>query len=118
MYLKQRGEEPERLLVAAETVASLAVLAGRLPGYRYPRAELDLAWCDLLRNHPHDSIGGCSVDQVHRDMLQRFDAARLIAEPLLDEAVAALAGREGEWAGGGPPAGRERDGGKARAWGR
>ena len=97
IYLKQRSEATERLLLCAEAIASLAVLAGRLPGYRYPRAELELAWRDLLRNHPHDSIGGCSVDQVHRDMQQRFDAARLIGEWVRDEALAALAGQELPW---------------------
>jgi alpha-mannosidase len=102
IYLKQQSESVERLLLSAEAAASLAVLAGRLPGYRYPRAELDLAWRDLLRNHPHDSLGGCSVDQVHRDMLQRFDAAQLVGEWLRDEAVAALAGRVPEWSWGLP----------------
>jgi alpha-mannosidase len=27
----------------------------------------------LLRNHPHDSICGCSCDEVHRDMLVRYE---------------------------------------------
>src|SRR5207253_2215062 len=31
------------------------------------------AWRDLLRNHPHDSICGCSCDEVHRDMLVRYE---------------------------------------------
>jgi alpha-mannosidase len=39
----------------------------------YPDAELRLAWRDLLRNHPHDSICGCSCDEVHRDMLFRYE---------------------------------------------
>ncbi len=33
---------------------------------------LRLAWQYLLRNHPHDSICGCSIDAVHQDMLYRF----------------------------------------------
>ena len=32
-----------------------------------------LAWRDLLRNHPHDSICGCSCDEVHRDMVVRYE---------------------------------------------
>src|SRR5262249_13967202 len=35
--------------------------------------DLRLAWRDLLRNHPHDSICGCSCDEVHRDMLVRYE---------------------------------------------
>ena len=85
------------MLLSVEVLASLAVLAGREARYRYPRAQLDLAWRHLLRNHPHDSIGGCSSIRVHRDMLQRFDAARDIVEPLTDEAIAAICGREGVW---------------------
>ena len=51
---------------------------GRNPGVRYElavgycglsaRAFVDVAWKWLLKNHPHDSIGGCSVDEVHRQM--------------------------------------------------
>ena len=33
----------------------------------------DLAVKYLLQNHPHDSICGCSIDQVHQDMMYRFD---------------------------------------------
>src|SRR5690606_4106152 len=36
-----------------------------LAGAASPRAYLDLAWQYLLKNHPHDSICGCSIDQVH-----------------------------------------------------
>lgn len=42
---------------------------------------LKLAQKYLIQNHPHDSICGCSIDQVHRDMMYRFDQSRL----LLDE---------------------------------
>ncbi len=37
----------------------------------------------LLQNHPHDSICGCSIDQVHRDMMYRFDQTRLIGDEIL-----------------------------------
>jgi alpha-mannosidase len=66
MYLKQANEAAERRLLAAETIAALR--DGDLPA-----ADLRLAWRDLLRNHPHDSICGCSCDEVHRDMLVRYE---------------------------------------------
>ena len=48
-----------------------------------PIGYLNLANKYLIQNHPHDSICGCSIDQVHRDMIYRFDQSRLITEQLL-----------------------------------
>ena len=62
----------------------------------YPLQELRIAWRELLRNHPHDSLPGCSVDEVHRDMGQRFRTARQIAELVQRDALAALAGKSAE----------------------
>ncbi|MGI8908648.1 MAG: alpha-mannosidase [Candidatus Sumerlaeaceae bacterium] len=33
---------------------------------------LDYAWKTLIQNHPHDSICGCSIDEVHFQMEARF----------------------------------------------
>ena len=70
IYLKQANERAERRLLSIETAAALRTLRGEA---RYPAADLRLAWRDLLRNHPHDSICGCSCDEVHRDMLVRYE---------------------------------------------
>jgi alpha-mannosidase len=70
VYLKQADERAERRLLAAETVAALRTLR---TGDAFPHANVRLAWRDLLRNHPHDSICGCSCDEVHRDMLVRYE---------------------------------------------
>ncbi len=51
---------------------------------------LDLAWEYLITNHPHDSICGCSIDQVHRDMVYRFDQARLLAQNSIGESIQAV----------------------------
>lgn len=50
-----------------------------------PQTYVTLAYRYLLQNHPHDSICGCSIDQVHRDMLYRFDQCREICNEILDE---------------------------------
>jgi mannosylglycerate hydrolase len=94
--LKQSAEGVERAIIAAETLASLAALAGRTP-WRYPTAELQRAWREHLRNLPHDSISGCSVDETHRQMEPRFASSGLIAERIRREAIAALAGSEEPW---------------------
>jgi alpha-mannosidase len=70
IYLKQANERAEQRLLSIETAAALRTLHESTP---YPAAELRLAWRDLLRNHPHDSICGCSCDEVHRDMLVRYE---------------------------------------------
>jgi alpha-mannosidase len=70
IYLKQANERAEQRLLSIETAAALRTLREDTP---YPAADLRLAWRDLLRNHPHDSICGCSCDEVHRDMLVRYE---------------------------------------------
>jgi alpha-mannosidase len=70
IYLKQANERAERRLLSIETAAALRTLRENAP---YPAADLRLAWRDLLRNHPHDSICGCSCDEVHRDMMVRYE---------------------------------------------
>lgn len=44
------------------------------------RTYLDKAWDFLIQNHPHDSICGCSLSEVHRDTINRFRQAQEIAE--------------------------------------
>jgi alpha-mannosidase len=70
IYLKQANDRAERRVLSIETAAALRTLREGTP---YPAANLRLAWRDLLRNHPHDSICGCSCDEVHRDMLMRYE---------------------------------------------
>jgi alpha-mannosidase len=70
IYLKQANERAETRLLSIETAAALRTLRGEAP---IPAADLRLAWRDLLRNHPHDSICGCSCDETHRDMLVRYE---------------------------------------------
>ena len=76
MWIKQRNARAQVLLEQwAEPLAAVEmnlplVLRG-VPRDRRP--ELHLAWKYLLQNHPHDSICGCSADQVHLEMAPRFD---------------------------------------------
>jgi alpha-mannosidase len=48
------------------------------------------AWRLVMENHPHDSICGCSVDQVHDEMEPRFDQADQIAEEITLQSLQAL----------------------------
>ena len=87
--LKQANERCENLLAAV--AEPLSAYARFVHGHAYPGGLLRDAWRELLLNHPHDSICGCSVDQVHRDMAPRFALSRLTAERLLQRGLEELA---------------------------
>ncbi|MCE9612659.1 MAG: hypothetical protein K8T26_00190 [Lentisphaerae bacterium] len=85
--LKQANDAQEILLARlAEPLNAWASLVGGEPQRDY----LDRAWQYLFLNHPHDSICGCSIDQAHRDMVYRFDQARLLGGDSLDDSAQAV----------------------------
>lgn len=87
VYLKQANAKLSRLL---ENIAEpLAVMAAEQTG-KYPHDILDYAWKTYMQNHPHDSICGCSIDEVHDEMETRFMKAEHVAQHIIDEAVAAM----------------------------
>ncbi|MEP7356536.1 MAG: glycoside hydrolase family 38 C-terminal domain-containing protein [Anaerolineales bacterium] len=88
IYLKQANERIQALLERwAEPWSALAWLHGA----DYPQAFLWKAWEWLLQNHPHDSIGGCSIDAVHAQMETRFAWAEEIAAAVTAERFELLA---------------------------
>jgi alpha-mannosidase len=88
-YLKQMNDEAENLLERyAEPVS--AYLHFR-HGKAYPAGALADAWRLLLQNHPHDSICGCSTDEVHREMVPRFAGVVDTAEQVLTDQMVDLA---------------------------
>ncbi|MBS7069720.1 MAG: alpha-mannosidase, partial [Streptococcus parasanguinis] len=66
IYLKQAFQENSNLL--EQVVEPLTIITG---GHHH-KDQLTYAWKTLLQNAPHDSICGCSVDDVHREMEVRF----------------------------------------------
>lgn len=88
VYLKQENAKVSRLL---ESIAEpLATMAYEVTG-KYPHDILDYAWKVYMQNHPHDSICGCSVDEVHEEMMTRFQKAENVAKYVIDEATVTLA---------------------------
>jgi len=89
MYLKQRNHYCETQLVRyAEPLSALAKLLGRGTDHA---GFLRHAWRTLLKNHPHDDICGCSIDQVHRDMMDRFNEVEQLIDVVTREAATDLA---------------------------
>jgi alpha-mannosidase len=90
VYLKQANDRCQRLL---ERQVEPWNSAARVLGAKYPLEEITLAWKYLLKNHPHDDICGCSIDQVHEDMMQRFRWIKEIGEVVLDRALDTIASK-------------------------
>ena len=74
---------------SVEPLLALRVLAGDPiePGFWREGWEL------ILKNHPHDSICGCSIDAVHREMEARFSQARILGQELVTRSLDAFAPR-------------------------
>jgi alpha-mannosidase len=59
---------------------------------RERREALRHAWRQLLKCQPHDSICGCSIDEVHRDIDARLRSVEQLGRTLVRDAVEALVG--------------------------
>jgi alpha-mannosidase len=84
MYIKQENEKSQTLL---EKYAEPASVMAWVLGKEYPQEYLRYAWKLLMQNHPHDSICGCSTDQVHAEMMPRFAQVQQIGEELTNRAL-------------------------------
>lgn len=87
MYLKQTNYNCEKSLEKyAEPLSVLTWLFNK----QYPSQYLNIAWKHLLENSAHDSICGCSVDRVHRDMMYRYNQCQLISELVKNKAITTI----------------------------
>jgi alpha-mannosidase len=95
MWIKQRNTASENLLTQwAEPFSTFQELAAnniQQPILRQKAAIIRQAWRLLMENHPHDSICGCSIDQVHDEMKPRFDQVDQIGEELVQQSLMGLA---------------------------
>lgn len=87
MYLKIRNAQVERAL--AIWAEPFSVLAAH-QGHPYNEVALVMAWKHVLANHSHDSIGGLSPDQIHKDMGHKFDQAFLLGDGLMKQSLGAI----------------------------
>ena len=94
MWIKQRNAAAETLLEkwAEPFSAIVSFHPSILPSFHPAILPLTkLAWKYLIQNHPHDSICGCSIDQVHKEMDVRFDWVEQIGEEVTRQSLAAIA---------------------------
>ncbi|GEN55580.1 glycosyl hydrolase [Halolactibacillus alkaliphilus] len=84
VYLKQMNEKTQTLLEkVAEPLAAFRYLIDQT----YDHDLFAYAWKTLMQNHPHDSICGCSVDEVHDEMVTRFKKSEHFTEMLIDRTL-------------------------------
>jgi mannosylglycerate hydrolase len=96
IWIKQRNHDCQALLEKwAEpftTFASLACPSSSKDEYlNNPAPIIRKAWRYLMECHPHDSICGCSIDQVHDEMPARFDQVQQIGEEITHQSLEGLA---------------------------
>lgn len=65
----------------AEPLSTVAMCLGK----EYPKDTMLYAWKTLMKNHPHDSICGCSCDAVNDEMRTRFLKSLQAAQTVIDD---------------------------------
>jgi mannosylglycerate hydrolase len=88
LWIKQENYRIQNLLERyTEPIAVLNWLLTKKK-FPFPQGFIWGAWQELLRNHPHDSICGCSIDEVHDiDMKARFFNAFGMANEAIKESL-------------------------------
>jgi hypothetical protein len=93
VYSTRVHQKRERSRLEALLERYAEPLAALVPGIEWPEERLRRAWTLMLWNGAHDSVCGCSVDQVARDVDARYVEVRGIAGGIVEAGLARLAER-------------------------
>jgi len=88
MWIKQRNTAIEYLYENyTEPISTFVWVLDKYHKFLYPKNYIltGLKW--LQKNAPHDSICGCSIDEVHDEMKTRFDWAEQIANEIYKDSI-------------------------------
>lgn len=85
---KRWNRRCEGLLYQAELFASLATLSA---GLAYPKAELEIAWKQVLFNQFHDILPGSAIPEVYQDANRDWQQAEQTATDILQKSLRAIA---------------------------
>jgi hypothetical protein len=93
VYSTRIHQKQQRARVEALLERYAEPLAALVSGFRWPEEALKHAWRLLLWNGAHDSVCGCSVDEVARAVDERHAEAEAIAGEIMLDALQTLASR-------------------------
>ncbi|MDZ8184436.1 MAG: alpha-mannosidase [Nostoc sp. ChiSLP02] len=85
---KRWNRRCETLLSEAELFATLAHISC---GVRYPKAEIEAAWKQVLFQQFHDILPGSSITQVYQDALVEWQQVEQTGTKILQESLQAIA---------------------------
>ncbi len=83
VYIKQQNHRLESMITGF--LEPFLLSATELGLLIHDATLIDRVWRKLMKNHPHDDICGCSVDDVHFDNEVRFQQVGHMAEVLITE---------------------------------
>jgi mannosylglycerate hydrolase len=83
MYLKQMNYFSQNLF--EKYVEPISTFNSILGGYYY-QPIINTGWKIILKNHPHDDICGTGVDEIHRQMVSRYEQANQVGEYIVNYA--------------------------------
>lgn len=84
MPIKQKQRTAE--VLAENHLEPLFTLLASRTGCDYPTQKFRYLWKLILQNLPHDSICGCGNDQIHREMMLRYEQIGDIGDHLIQSA--------------------------------
>lgn len=89
VYLKQ---DNARLQNKIENIIEPLYTLAELKGMKdiYPKEYLTYLWKSIIENHPHDSICGCSMDAVHKNMQDRTARINEVSDEMIHDVLSAL----------------------------
>lgn len=88
IYLKQLNRINEVMLA---NIAEPLTVAASLCGEPVPAHLIGYAWNILMQNHPHDSICGCSSDEVNREIFARFEKSIAVTTQIIENSKNTIA---------------------------
>lgn len=85
IYIKQANAHSQWLL--SRIAEPLQALSHFYFGTKSKQNEINHAYKTLIKNHAHDSIYGCSIDEVHDEMLTRFKKTDTISNGIIKRTI-------------------------------